>query len=144
MIAIDTNVLLRRILGDDPLQAQKVDALFEKHEVILVTDVVLVEAIWTLCGKRYGASKETSVDVVMSLFEEENVLFENQQAVWSALNDFVKAKPVKTTHGVKVVGFADALVINKAKAIFEQWGELYGATDTFDKAAQSIHGAKAR
>ena len=143
MIAIDTNVLLRRILRDDALQVQKVDALFDKHDAILIIDVVLVETIWTLSGKRYSASKETIVEVVMSLFEEANVVFENQQAVWSALNDYMSAKPVKTAHGVKEVGFADALVINKAKTVVEQWGAKYEATYTFDKAAQSIDGAKA-
>lgn len=143
MIAIDTNVLLRRILRDDALQAQKVDKLFEKHKAILITDVVLAETIWTLRGKKYGASKETIQLVIMSLLEEANVTFENQQAVWSALNDYISAKEVKTPSGIKGVDFSDALIINKAKIVMEQWGESYEATYTFDKAAQSVSGARA-
>lgn len=143
MIAIDTNVLLRRLLRDDALQAQKADRLFEKFDAILITDVVLVETLWTLSSKRYGASKETVAEVVMSLLEESNVVFESQQAVWSALNDYLSTQTVKTANGVKEVGFADALVINKAKVVLEQWGEPYEATYTFDKAAQSIDGVKA-
>lgn len=143
MIAIDTNVLLRRILRDDALQAQKVDKLFEKHKAILITDVALVETIWTLRGKKYGASKETIQQVIMSLLEEANVTFENQQAVWSALNDYISAKEVKTPSGIKDVDFSDALIINKAKIVMAQWGESYEATYTFDKAAQSASGARA-
>ena len=143
MIAIDTNVLLRRILRNDALQAKKVDALFDKHASILITDVVLVETIWTLCGKKYGASKEAIAEVVLSLLEETNLVFENQQAIWSALNDYMSAKPVKTPSGMKEVDFADALVINKARVMMEQWGEPYEATYTFDKAAQSIDGVSA-
>jgi predicted nucleic-acid-binding protein len=143
MIAIDTNVLLRRILRDDALQAQKADKLFEKHKAILITDVVLVETIWTLRGKKYGASKETIQQVIMSLLEEAHVIFENQQAVWSALNDYISAKEVKTPNGMKELDFSDALIINKAKIVMAQWGEPYEATYTFDKAAQSVSGARA-
>lgn len=143
MIAIDTNVLLRRILRDDVLQAQKADRLFEKAAAILITDVVLVETVWTLNSKRYSASKEVIVEVVMSLLEESNIVFESQQAIWSALNDYMSAKPVKTSNGMKEVDFADALIINKAKVLMKQWAEPYESTYTFDKAAQSIDGVKA-
>ncbi len=143
MIAIDTNVLLRRILSDDALQAQKADSLFEKAEKILITDVVLVEAVWTLNSKRYGASKEVIIEIVLSLLEEAKVVFESQQAIWSALNDYANAKSVKTAGGTRTVDFADALVVNKAKVMMEQWGEPYEATYTFDQAAQSIAGTKA-
>lgn len=143
MIAIDTNILLRRILCDDVLQAKKADKLFEKAEKILITDVVLVETVWTLKSKRYGASKEVIAETVLSLLEEINVVFESQQAVWSALNDYGNAKPVKTTNGLKEADFADALMINKSKVMMEQWGEPYDGTYTFDQAAQVIDGAKA-
>lgn len=143
MIAIDTNVLLRRILRDDVLQAQKADRLFEKAAAILITDVVLVETVWTLISKRYSASKEVIVEVVMSLLEESNIVFESQQAIWSALNDYMDAKPVKTSNGMKEVDFADALIVIKAKVLMKQWAEPYESTYTFDKAAQSIDGVKA-
>src|SRR5438552_11656093 len=57
MIAVDTNVLLRRLLDDDATQAEKARRLFETNESVLVTDVVLAETVWTLTGKRYGAGK---------------------------------------------------------------------------------------
>ena len=67
MIAVDTNVLLRRLLNDDAMQAEKARQLFETQESVLVTDVVLAETIWTLTGKRYGAAKEELGAVVMGL-----------------------------------------------------------------------------
>jgi predicted nucleic acid-binding protein len=56
VIAVDTNVILHRLLQDDPAQSARVDALFEKETLILVTDVVLAEVAWILAGKRYAAS----------------------------------------------------------------------------------------
>lgn len=54
MIAIDTNLLLRYLLQDDPKQSAKAAALLAGEEDVLVTHVVLSETIWTLCGKKYN------------------------------------------------------------------------------------------
>lgn len=143
MIAVDTNVLLRRLLNDDVNQAVKARNLFDKADHILITDIVLVETIWTLKGKRYKASKEDIVAVVMGLLEEPNVVFESQQAVWSALNDYINAPAVKTPDGMRIADLPDALVVNKAKVTMELWGEPYDATYTFDQAAQALDGTKA-
>ena len=135
MIAVDTNVLLRRLLNDDATQAEKARRLFETQESVLVTDVVLAETIWTLTGKRYGAGKEELAAVVMGLLEERNVVFESRQAVWSALNDYLDALPVKTASGVRTADLADALVVNKAKITAQQRNEPYRGTYTYDQAA---------
>ena len=39
VIAVDTNVLLRRLLNDDATQAEKARRLFETQESVLVADV---------------------------------------------------------------------------------------------------------
>ncbi|MGS0742214.1 PIN domain-containing protein [Glaciimonas sp. GG7] len=143
MIAVDTNVLLRRLLGDDLSQAAKARKLFDQAEQILITDIVLAETIWTLKGKRYKASKEDIATVIMGLLEEPNVVFESQQAVWSALNDYLNAPVIKTPDGMRTADLPDALVVNKAKATMVQWGATYEATYTFDLAAQALAGAKA-
>jgi predicted nucleic-acid-binding protein len=57
VIAIDTNVLLRYLLEDDPVQSVKAAKLIGGSEVVLVTDVVLVETIWTLKGRKYQLGK---------------------------------------------------------------------------------------
>ena len=142
MIAVDTNVLLRRILNDDEEQAAKARKLFEGARPVLITDVVLVETIWTLTGKRYGATKEDIQAVVMSFLEETNTVFENKQAIWSALNDFVAAEPIKTANGIKTADLADALIVNKAKMVAHDKNQAYEGTYTFDRAALQIDGTK--
>jgi predicted nucleic-acid-binding protein len=142
VIAVDTNVLLRRLLNDDQAQAAKAKKLFESGRPVLITDVVLTETIWTLKGKRYGATKEDIQAVVMSLLEEPHTIFEHQQAIWSALNDFVAAKNVKTANGVKAADFSDALIVNKAKIIARDKHQTYAGTYTFDLAALQIDGTK--
>ena len=59
MIAVDTNVLLRYLLHDDDLQAAQADAIFNTAETILITDVVLVETVWTLVGRKYRRPSRT-------------------------------------------------------------------------------------
>lgn len=49
---VDTNVLLRFLLGDDPTQSPKAAALFKRasegKEVLAIEDGVLAETIWVL------------------------------------------------------------------------------------------------
>ena len=142
MIAVDTNVLLRRLLHDDAAQAEKAQRLFEANESVLITDVVLAETVWTLTGRRYGANREEIAAVVLALLEEHNVVFESRQAVWSALNDYVDALPVRTASGMKFADLADALVVNKAKVTARQRNEPYRGTFTYDRAALALDGTK--
>lgn len=143
MIAVDTNVLLRRVLNDDEEQSEKARKLFDGARPVLITDVVLVEAVWTLSGKRYNATKEDIRKFVMSILEEPNTVFENKQAVWASLNDVDVATPVKTANGTKSADLADALIVNKAKASCQDKHLVYEGTYTFDRAALQIDGTKA-
>ena len=140
MIAVDTNVVLRRLLADDADQTKRANAIFGGRETLLITDVVLVETVWTLKGKRYGATREDITAAVMSLIEEPNVLFEDKQVIWSALNDFTSARSVKTSDGTKSADFADALIVNKARSIARVTDQKYTTTYTFDLAATELEG----
>ena len=142
MIAVDTNVLLRRLLDDDVDQAERARRLFDRKENVLIPDVVLAEAIWTLKGKRYKASKDDLVAMVMGLLEEPNIVFESRRAVWSAVNDYIEAPPVRTSDGARTADLADALVVNKAKITAQRRGEHYGGTYTYDQAALALDGTK--
>lgn len=143
MIAIDTNVLLRRVLDDEPHQSKKARELFDSTDRILVTDIVLVETLWTLKGKRYNASAQDIAAVVTSLIEEPSIEFENVRVVWAALNDFMGAVSTKPRTRKQVFELPDALIVRKAQALIEQWGERYEGTYTFDQAASLIAGTKA-
>jgi predicted nucleic-acid-binding protein len=142
VIAVDTNVLLRRLLDDHPEQAERAHRLFDRKENVLIPDVVLAETIWTLKGKRYKADKDDLVAMVMGLLEEPNVVFESRQAVWSAVNDYIDASEVRTAHGARTADLPDALVVNKAKITARRRGEGYGGTYTFDQAALALEGTK--
>ncbi len=67
MIAIGTNVLLRYLLADDTSQHRKAKALIKTQCPVLITDIVLAEAVWTLTGKRYDIDKVSICEVVRGL-----------------------------------------------------------------------------
>lgn len=142
MNAIDTNVLLRYLLQDDDQQAAKANNIMLGADHVLVTDVVLTETIWTLKGKRYNLSKEQIIDVLHALFAEPNIRFEDGDSVWSALKDFMNAKPVKAGGKTKQADFPDALIVNKAMRYGKLNGVDVNAVYTFDKAALEIKGTQ--
>lgn len=138
MIAVDTNVLLRYLLGDEESQAQRAINLIRGSGRVLITDVVLVETIWTLRGGRYALKKDELVQVIQTLFNEPNIRFENGQAVWKALSDYREAKSING----KSADFADALIISKSQLTIAAMEETFEGSYTFDKAAQALPGAK--
>lgn len=62
MLAIDTNIVVRFLTGDDPKQAAKAKALIEGED-IFVSATVLLEAEWVL-RSAYGLAKG---DVIRAL-----------------------------------------------------------------------------
>ena len=95
MIGIDTNILLRLWLDDDPAQNKRIDALLAEHgstpESLLVTDVVLAEAVWTL-RSAFDQDKGAQLLAVRSLLEETAFafdLFALQETRIASLGDFV-------------------------------------------------------
>lgn len=142
MTAIDTNVLLRYLLEDDEIQSPKATALIYGETPILITDVVLVETIWTLRGKRYNLERDQIATVISTLFEERNICFEDDQVVWRALGDFRKSKAIKVGKKTKQADFADALITNKAVTVIESRSEKLEGVFTFDLAAQELPNAK--
>lgn len=131
MIALDTNVLLRYLLNDDPKQSSAARSLITGDAELLVTDIVLVETLWTLKGKKYRLKKQEMAAVVSALFEEANIHFEHAPAVWSALTAFQAGK----TQGGKHPDFSDALIIEKAKQASSKTSVTFKGMATFDKAA---------
>ena len=127
MIAVDTNVLLRYLLRDDAAQAERSRRVLERDERILITDVVLAEAVWTLIGRRYRATKADVVAVVEKLLQEPNVRFEDDEVIWSALQAYRETD----------ADFADALIVHKALKAAALDDELH-AVYTFDTTALQL------
>ena len=139
MIAIDTNVLLRYLLQDDKRQSADANTLMNSEEDVLVTNVVLSETVWTLCGKKYNATQVDIVNTIQALFEEPNIVFENPKTIWRALDDYVKVNGKDK----KKVDFPDALILNCAKSVAQDSDIDLTGFYTFDKAAQRLPGALA-
>jgi len=138
MIAIDTNVLLRYLLDDDPGQSKKASSIIAGNSNILITDIVLTETIWTLKGKKYNLNKESIIKVINTLFAEPNIIFEDGQTVWRALNDYKQAKKIKVGNKRKEADFPDALIINKALYVANTLNETLDGVYTFDLALQTL------
>lgn len=106
MIGVDTNILLRLWLNDDPAQNKRIDALLAAHGSapggLLVTDVVLVEAVWTR-KSAFEQDKQAQLIAVRSLVEEGAFAFKDRVAVAVALDPFESNS----------CGFADCLVVAK-------------------------------
>ena len=138
MIAVDTNVLLRYLLDDDAGQSKKASSIIAGNSNILITDIVLTETIWTLKGKKYNLDKESIIKVINTLFSEPNIIFEDGQTVWRALNDYKQAKTIKVGNKRKEADFPDALIINKALYVANTLNETLDGVYTFDLALQML------
>ena len=137
MIAIDANVLLRYLLADDVVQYHKAKVLIRTHPPVLLTDVVLVETVWTLMGKRYNLDKVRICNIVRGLIGDSAFRFESSQVVWSALMDYQSSKPVRG----KKLDFADALITHKAQYVAELAKHKLEGFYSFDKAVEQLDGA---
>lgn len=127
MIAVDTNVLLRYLLGDEEAQAERSRRVFELAERILITDVVLAETLWTLIGRRYRATRTDLIAVVDKLLQDPHICFEDDEVVWSALQAFRQTD----------ADFADAMIVYKAMKSAPVDDELT-TVYTFDAAALQL------
>ncbi len=83
MTAADTNVLVRLLTGDDPVQAAQARALFEAGDVFIAT-TVLLETEWVLRGLyRLNADKVT--DALEALISLPNVHCQDEPAARQAI-----------------------------------------------------------
>ena len=129
MIGLDTNILLRLWLNDDPAQNKRIDTLLEQHGStpgsLLVTDVVLVEAVWTL-RSAFDQDKAAQLIALRSLLDEVAFAFEDREAVKEAVNMFEQGN----------CGFSDCLVV----AQHARHGCDF--TATFDRGMRKLAGVK--
>jgi predicted nucleic-acid-binding protein len=83
MHAVDTNVLVRLLIGDDAEQTKRVAALF-KRETIYVPKTVLLETEWVL-RRLYGLERKAVVNAFRKVSGLANVEIENPLVVTQAL-----------------------------------------------------------
>ncbi|HEY5794829.1 MAG TPA: type II toxin-antitoxin system VapC family toxin [Bosea sp. (in: a-proteobacteria)] len=125
MIGLDSNVLLRAVLSDDPVQSPSANALIATLSADrpgYINLVVLAEFTWTL--RRKGKAKPQEIAaVVTTLLRSSAYVFEAPELVVRAVE--------LSEHGY---GFNDALigVVNRHAGCIE--------TATFDKGAPTDAG----
>ena len=103
MIGLDTNVLVRYLTYDDPVQSAKAAEIFERRLTAknpgFVSIVAMVETVWVL-DRAYELSAQEIANAVERLLQVEVLSIENEQQVFTAM---VALKQGKTS-------FADALI----------------------------------
>lgn len=129
MIGIDTNVLLRLLLDDEPAQAARIETwlagLPQTASQVHIADGVLAEATWVLASV-YQQPKAMLLTALQALLDEPMFNFEDRQALAAAVQAFKTAS----------CGFSDCLIVAKNLALG------CASTVTFDEHMQSLTGAE--
>lgn len=127
MIGLDTNVLIRYLTQDDPVQSAKATDIFERRLTLktpgFVSLVAMVETVWVL-DRAYGLTTQEIATAVERLLQIEVLTIEDEQEVFTAM------VALKQGRG----SFADALVA--------ELGARAGCTRTltFDHKALRLSG----
>ena len=88
MIALDTNVLVRYLAQDDPVQSPLATALVEQQLSAqspgYVSNLVLAELQWVL-AHLYHVDTSRFADIARGLLSAQALRFDNVQAAWNAV-----------------------------------------------------------
>ena len=94
MIGLDTNVLVRYITQDDPIQSEQANVLFESFSTVsesYVSVVSLIELVWVLSGC-YASRKAKINNVLENLLHTKYIIVQDTAIVWKALRNFKEGK----------------------------------------------------
>jgi predicted nucleic-acid-binding protein len=128
MTGLDTNILVRYVTQDDPVQAPLATGFIEKNcsaeSPGFINHIVLCELIWVL-KRCYKVNQDQALQVIEQILRTAQLQVQEPQIVWKALKQAQKDK----------ADFADFLStqINLASGCEE--------TVTFDRDASKINGA---
>jgi predicted nucleic-acid-binding protein len=127
VIGIDTNVLVRHIVWDDPGQSSLASEFIERRlgpdEPGFVSAVVMVELAWVL-QRRYGLSSSRLAEVLERVVQIDALAIEHEAEVFEAIAMLAAGRG----------SFADALIA----ALAREAG--CAITVTFDKRARRLPG----
>ncbi len=122
MIALDTNVLVRYLVRDEPRQTRAATRLIESACTAatpgFVPLVALCELVWVL-ERGYGYRRAQVVEVVRGLLSADDLAIESSELAWQALNAYDEGK----------ADFADYVIGLSARDAKAE------ATVTFDRRA---------
>jgi len=114
VIAVDTNVLVRLLTGDEPKQETAARSLFAS-ETIWIAKTVLLETAWVL-RSLYGFEENAIHDAFTKLLGLKNVKVEDESSVAAAL--------ALTMHGIEL---ADAMHLSSRppEAVFVSFDKSF-------------------
>ena len=124
MAAIDSNVLIRLLAQDDPVQTQKAEAYLLAHAPLWISLPVLVETFYVL-ARLYGWKKPALIAMLQSSTNSRHFTFQDQAAVVAAITEWTSAK----------AGFVDCLNV----ALSRTHGK--GSLATFDLDVLKLQGS---
>lgn len=91
MIALDTNVLVRHLTQDDPVQSpvasREIEQAANRGEEIFISDVVLCELVWVL-EDCYDLKRAQIADILERILQTSSFCFQAKETLWSALGDY--------------------------------------------------------
>lgn len=108
MIGLDTNILLRLVLQDNPDEGLKARRLVESLDADnpgFINTLVLAEFVWTLQG-RIGLSREQTAATISGLLNSADIIFEQEELVEHVLDVATTSK----------ADFADLMIAVKNEA----------------------------
>lgn len=129
MIGLDTNILVRYLTQDDPIQSPKATETFERRLTEenpgFVSIVAMVETVWVL-ERAYGLTTDEIVGAIERVLQTDVLIVENEQEVFTAMI------ALKEEQG----SFADAVIAALGARMGCSW------TLTFDQKALRLPGFK--
>lgn len=91
MTAIDTNVLLRYVVQDDPPQSARASRFINHMQAagdrVFISKIVLCEAVWTL-RYHYKYAKPDILHLLESLFAQSSFEIEDEASALRARDDY--------------------------------------------------------
>lgn len=88
MIGLDTNILVRYLAQDDPVQSAKATDILERRltpkNLGFVSVVVIVETVWVL-DRAYGLTAQEIAAALERLLQVDVLMIEDEQEVFTAM-----------------------------------------------------------
>ena len=126
MKAIDTNILIRFLIGDDELQAKKAYAIFKNAESekkdLFVPLLVVLEMIWVL-ESVYEISRTEILDSISDILLMPILKFDQQpalqQLIRSAQGNKYDLSDLLIAHSAKINGCETVITFDKKASKFK-------------------------
>ena len=127
MLGLDTNVLVRFLVADDPAQFERAKQLIRREsandEPVFISLLVLLETEWVL-RSRYALNKADILTALSGLVQSTELQFEDEACIDEALFAWNESN----------ADFADCLIATRHRTLGCR------ATATFDEKAKRLTG----